>query len=157
MSVIAPDRQEREAGGRPALLFRVAGESFAAPLGDVEEAVDVGALHDLPGANGALRGVVLVRERLLPAYVPAAALGVMPLAGGTALVIRRGDVRVAVLVDDVDDVITVREGELQAAPSGGAAMGVVRGVVRHASQLVALVDVDAMVAALRGADRSEDA
>ncbi|HEY0996854.1 MAG TPA: chemotaxis protein CheW [Gemmatimonadaceae bacterium] len=149
------DREGRIAGADAALLFRVGRESFAAPLAEVEEAVDVTALHELPGATGALRGVVVVREALVPAYSAEAVLGARAEAPATALVIRRGDARLALLVDDVIDVIAIPRDGLQPAPGGGMAGDVVVGVAPHGARLVALLDVGALVAALGGGQSVE--
>lgn len=148
------DREGRIAGADAALLFRVGREAFAAPLAEVEEAVDVTTLHDLPGAVGALRGVVVVRDALVPAYSAEVALGARAEAPATALVVRRGDARLALLVDDVIDVIAIPREGLQPAP-GGAAAGVVLGVAPHGAHLVALLDMGALVAALGGGQSVE--
>lgn len=149
------DREGRIAGAGAALLFRVGRESFAAPLAEVEEAVDVAALHELPGATGALRGVVVVRDALVPAYAPDAVLGARAGAPSTALILRRGDARVALLVDDVIDVIAMPRDALQPAPGGSIAGDVVLGVASRGPQLVALLDLSALVAALGGGQSVE--
>ena len=154
MSESVADREGRIAGADAALLFRVGRESFAAPLAEVEEAVDVATLHDLPGATGALRGVVVVRDALVPAYSAEAVLGARAEAPATVLVVRRGDTRLALLVDDVIDVIPIPREGLQPAPGGGAS-GVVVGVAPHGARLVALLDMGALVAALGGGQSVE--
>ncbi len=149
------DRERRIAGADAALLFRVGRESFAAPLAEVEEAVDVAALHELPGATGAMRGVVVVRDALVPAYSPDLVLGARAEAPATALILRRGDARVALLVDDVIDVVAMPRDTLQPPPSGGVAGDVVVGVAPQGSRLVALLDMSALVAALGGGQSVE--
>jgi hypothetical protein len=55
-------------------------------------------------------------------------------------------------------VLHVRDGELRPAPAGDAReAAVVRGVVRRGSSLVAVVDLDALVAACRGRPQPEAA
>jgi chemotaxis signal transduction protein len=143
------------------LLFRVARELFAAELGGVEEAIDltsVELLQQMPGTSSSARTLFTLRGALVPLFSPAAALGVAPQEATTALVVRDGVSRVAIAVDDVEDVLTLRDGELRPGPAGDTRHGgVVRGVVRRGTLLVGLVDLDALVAACRGASQPEAA
>jgi chemotaxis signal transduction protein len=143
------------------LLFRVGRELFAAELSGVEEAVDlasVGPLQRLPGTAPTARGLLTVRGVLVPLFSPAGPLGVAPEGASTALVIRENAGRVAIIVDDVEDVLTLREGELRPAPAGDARDGgVLRGVARRGALLVAVVDLGALVAACRTSVRPEAA
>jgi chemotaxis signal transduction protein len=137
------------------LLFRVGRELFATELRAVEEAVDlsaVEAVQQLPGADSRMRGIFTLRGILVPLFSPARALGVVPGEAATALVVRDRRGRIAIATDDVEDVLKLRDGELRPLPAGDARdAGVVRGVVRRGTGLVAIVDLDALIAACRGA------
>ena len=143
------------------LLFRVGRELFAAELSGVEEAVDLESLAPLqqvPGTAPTARGLLMLRGSLVPLFSPAAPLGVAPEGASTALVIRENTGRVAILVDDVEDVLTLGDGELRPAPAGDARDGgVLRGVTRRGGSLVAIVDLMALVAGCRGSARPEAA
>jgi chemotaxis signal transduction protein len=140
------------------LLFRIAHELFAADLPAVEEAIDLSDVQQIPGAAHAVRGIFTLRGALVPLFSPVAALGVAPVEAATALVVRDARGRVAVVVDDVEDVLALRDGDLQPLPAGDARDGgVVRGVVRRGSHLVAVVDLAALVAACRGRHHPEAA
>jgi chemotaxis signal transduction protein len=138
------------------LLFRLGRELFAAELRAIEEAVDLDAVEQVPGTAASVRGVLTLRGALLPLLSPAAAVGVPLDRASTALVVRDGAGRLAIAVDDVEDVMSVREDELRALPAGDARdAALVRGVVRRGRDLVAVVDLDALIAACRGAAHSE--
>ncbi len=143
------------------LLFRVGRELFAAELGAVTEAVDlttVRQVQQIPGSSSLARGIFTLRGLLVPLFSPANALGVPADEAATALVVDDGAGRIAIVVDDVEDVITLREGELRPVPAGDARdAGVLRGVVRRGMMLVAVVDLDALVAACRGTSQPEAA
>jgi chemotaxis signal transduction protein len=143
------------------LVFRVGREFFAAPLGAVEEAVDLTAVREVkpvPGTASPTRGIFTLRGMLVPLVSPARALGVVPVEGAIALVVRDGAARIAIIADDVEDVLTLREGELRPVPTGDPRdPGVLRGVVRRGTMLVAVVDLDALVAACRGTSQPEAA
>jgi purine-binding chemotaxis protein CheW len=143
------------------LLFRVGRELFATELRGVEEAVDLTAIEAVPHAPGSdsrSRSIFTLRGTLVPLFSPAQALGVAPGEAATALVVRDGRGRIAILADDVEDVLTLRDGELRPVPAGnGRDAGVLRGVVRRGTTLVALVDLDALIAACRGTSHPETA
>jgi chemotaxis signal transduction protein len=143
------------------LLFRVGRELFAAELGAVEEAVDltaVRAVEQIPGSESPVRGIFTLRGVLVPLLSPAGPLRVTPDEGATALVVRDGATRVAIVVDDVEDVLEPRDGELRPLPAADARdAAVLRGVIRRGTMLVAVVNLDALIAACRGASQPEAA
>jgi purine-binding chemotaxis protein CheW len=143
------------------LLFRVGRELFAAELSAVEEAIDLTSVREvrqIPGGSSTARGIVTLRGALVPLFSPATPLGVALEEAATALVVRDRAGRIAILADDVEDVLTLREGELRALPAGDARdAGVLRGVVRRGPMLIAVVDLDALIAACRGASQPEAA
>jgi chemotaxis signal transduction protein len=131
------------------LMFRVGRELFATELRAVEEAIDLTAVQQVSGATSALRSVFTLRGSLVPLFSPTEALGVAPTEGATALIVRDDAGRIAIVADDVEDVLTVNDGEMRPVPTDDG--GVVRGVVRRGSALIAVVDLDALIAACRAA------
>jgi len=137
------------------LLFRIGRELFAADLRSVEEAVDLGDVQLVPGAAHAVRGVFTLRGVLVPLFSPLAVLGVAPAEAATAIVLRDDRGRVAVVVDDVDDVLTVSPSDVRPLPAADARdAAAVRGIVRRGADLVAVVDLPAVVASCRGAQKT---
>ncbi len=137
------------------LMFRVGDEHFAVELLTVEEVIDIPVIHHVPEMPPAMLGVVAVRGSLTPVYSPQVALG-LPLALRAAvLIFRRSGGRVGVLIDDVDDAISLDLRELRATRASADADNVVLGVVRHEETLVAIVDVDALIAACQQAALQE--
>jgi purine-binding chemotaxis protein CheW len=140
------------------LLFRVGRELFAVELRSIEEAIDLTAVEQIPAIATPVRGVLTLRGSLVPLFSPAAALGVTPGEASTALVVRDAAGRLAIAADDVEDVMTVGDGDLRPLPATDARDGgVVRGVVRRGRDLVAVVNLDALIAACRSAGRPEAA
>jgi purine-binding chemotaxis protein CheW len=158
------------------LLFRVGRDPFATDLLAVEEAVELGDVHPVPGAPPAMLGVLGLRGRLLPVYSPEHALGLPARSrpGQYVLVVRApgepDDARpVAVVVDDVEDVHRADMAAVQdpgaaggqageaagAAHGASAALDVVLGVLHWRGEIVALVDPDALVAACVEADEGQ--
>jgi len=142
------------AGTARLILFRVGTELFAAELALVEEVVEPDEVDPLPGMRGSMLGVVCVRDRAIPVYSPAAALGVPLAAPAAVLVARRGPQLVAVGVDAAEGVLEVRLDALRPPPFGDET---VLALAWREGEIVSVVDwmplVDACVAghALEGA------
>lgn len=147
---------------RDLLLFRIGPSRFAAPLAAVEEALDLApeTVQAVPGERAALRGVFPLRGSLVPVYDPPAALGATLVRGGTAMVVRPADggSRVALFVDDVEDVLENVPDEDVRPPTGAAdSDGIVRGVLHRAGSIIVVVDLNALVAACRSTDGGDRA
>ena len=173
------ERVRAKADGVDVLLFRVGGDLFATELVAVEEALELGDVHPVPGAPPAMLGVLGLRGRLVPVYSPESALR-QPARddrrAAYALVLRafgeqQGERPIAVAVDEVEDVhrVDLRELQdpgaaagaaraLQAAatpPGGGVEHDAVLGVVRWNGEIVALVDPEALAAACAAAGEGD--
>ncbi len=145
------DRVRGRSGQVDILLFRVGEERFGIDLAAVEEAIDIPPVHHVPEMPPAMLGVITVRGTLTSVYSPAEALGLSLHDGTSALIFRRGRSRLAVVVDEVDDVTALDLSSLRDAPGLDAGDGIVLGVVRQRDVLLALVDADALLAACQAA------
>jgi purine-binding chemotaxis protein CheW len=139
------------------LLFRVANERFGIELSAVDEAIDIPPVHHVPEMPAAMLGVITVRGIITSVYSPAAALGLALHDGTSALIFRRGRSRLAVVVDEVDDVTTLDLSLLRDAPALDAGDGIVLGVVRQRDALLALLDADSLLAACQAVSLPETA
>jgi purine-binding chemotaxis protein CheW len=149
--VVAATRTLRErvrvrSGSVELLLFRVAGERFAIDLSAVDEAIDLPPVHHVPEMPPSMLGVITVRGMLTPAYSPQAALGLALTDGASALIFKRGRHRFALVIDDVEDVLTLDLATLRDAPGIDESESVLLGVVRQRDALLALVDAEMLLA-----------
>ncbi|HJU65623.1 MAG TPA: chemotaxis protein CheW [Gemmatimonadaceae bacterium] len=129
------------------LLFRVGSEFFGLDLAAVEEAVELPAVHAVPEAPGELLGVFHLRDRLVPVYSTVGVMGVSPAADASvALVMRAGDRRIGLAVDDVEDVLSLDVSTVQRSPVPDAD-NVLMGVALHHDTLVSLLDAAALAGA----------
>ena len=143
------DRVKGRLGSVDLLLFRVGPECFAADLAAIEEAVERGEVHGVPEAPPNLIGVVDLRGRLIHVYSPEAALGVRLGPTATALLVVRAEGRrLALAIDDVDDVMTLPLSELRDVPAGTDPNGVLLGVAWRGDTLIALLDVEMLTQSL---------
>lgn len=144
-------------GSARVLVFRVGGERFAVSLPAIDEVIESPELRRMPDAPDRVRGVATLRGELLSVYDPLSLLGVAggvqqgTLAdawGGATLVFSRrgsGAHRVGLAVDDVYDALTIAESELKGVPGTDGADGALVGLVRRGSELIGVLDVDALL------------
>jgi purine-binding chemotaxis protein CheW len=134
------------AGEVELLLFRVGAESFAFDLAAAEEAVELESVHAVPDMPDAMLGVFDLRGRLIPVYSPSAMLCTPDSpTSGVLLLMRAGERRVGIVVDDVEDVVVLEHGMLRPPPSADAD-GLVLGVAFFGDALVTILDAHALVA-----------
>jgi len=145
------DRVRRRSGIAQLLVFRIARELFAVELITAEEALDMPTLHRLPEMPSSMLGVFTLRGALVSVFEPQNTLGVHCEQATTAVVFCGGERRVAIATDDVDDVVTVDLRTVRDAPGARTKSDALLGIVHRASDLIALLDADALVAAHRPA------
>jgi len=143
------ERVRRRSGGAQLLVFRIAQELFAVELITAEEALDMPTLHRLPEMAPSMLGVFTLRGALVSVFEPQVALGVACEQHATAVVFCGGERRVAIAADDVDDVVTVDLRSVRDAPGSRTKDAALLGIVHRASDLIALLDADTLVAAHR--------
>jgi chemotaxis signal transduction protein len=74
---------------------------------------------------------------------------------GAVLLFARDGCRIGLAIDDVYDAIVAEEGDLRSAPGTDAADGVLVGVIRRGTDLVAVLDANALLGALTAVSEGE--
>jgi purine-binding chemotaxis protein CheW len=143
------ERVRRRDGVAQLLIFRIATELFAVELITAEEALDMPTLHRLPEMPASMLGVFTLRGALVSVFEPQTMLGISCERAATAVVFCGGERRVAIATDDVDDVATVDLRTVRDAPGAGTKEGALLGIIHRESDLIALLDADAILAAHR--------
>lgn len=138
------------------LVFRIGRELFALPLHEVEEAVDVEQIQRIPEMSATMLGVLTLRGSSVPAYTASAALGIAAETNAAALIFVTDRGPLALLVDDVDDVLELPPGAVQRPPVEFADT-VLTGVARRGSDLVGVLDAASLIAACRAEPALESA
>ena len=137
---------------QPALhiVVRVGGERFAFPVTHVEEAIDTPTVEWVPVAPAGMLGQLPHRGRMIGAWDAGQVFHLVgPAAAGAALVLCRGERRLAIVVDDVMEMARIDGAGIRPVPGGLDAEGVLSGVclaTQGGNELVNVVDVDALTA-----------
>jgi purine-binding chemotaxis protein CheW len=128
---------------RQLVVFALRGEEYALPIERVREIVRPTRPRPLPGAAGAVRGIISLRGELVPIHDVAAWLGLGELDAerGRIVVAETAAGPVGLLVEAVCGVVTAGEEDLAPVPAGGPE-GLVR-VVRACDRLIGLLELEA--------------
>ncbi|MBS1869746.1 MAG: chemotaxis protein CheW [Actinobacteria bacterium] len=119
------------------VVCALGGEEYGLPVGQVREIVRYSAPRPVASDVPWMRGVVSLRGRLVPVHDLAARLGVTAAGGASAkLVIVEGDEPVGLVVDDVVEVLSLDQAQVEPVPSGSGR------IARVGERLVLLLDGD---------------
>ncbi|MBK5187244.1 MAG: chemotaxis protein CheW [Gemmatimonadaceae bacterium] len=126
--------------------MRQGAEYFALALTAAVEARERPLLAPLPGAPASLLGMLSDRGAAIPVFAASRILEVEGGGGEEVLVIVRDGARqIGLVVDEVEDVIMADLTVMQQPMGSMRGDGVVRGVVRSGTRLVAVLDARALV------------
>jgi chemotaxis signal transduction protein len=129
------------------LLMRHGEEFFALALTAAVEAMERPTLAPIPEAPASLLGMFSSKGGTIPVFTASRVLEVDGRGGGdeVLVIVRDGERRVGLVVDEVEDVIMADLTTMQQPMESMRGIGVVRGVVRSGIRLVAVLDARAIV------------
>jgi purine-binding chemotaxis protein CheW len=128
------------------VVFSLGSEEYGLPIGAVQEIIRYTRPRTIPSAPPSVRGVINLRGKIIPVVDLKSRLHIDgPDAEESKIVIvEAGAVTAGLIVDDVDEVITVDEDMLEQAPTGD--VGYISAVAKVGDRLLVLLDLDAMFA-----------
>ena len=126
------------------VVFSLGSEEYGLPITTVQEIIRYTRPRTIPSAPPSVRGVINLRGKIIPVVDLKARL---QLAGGDAeeskiVIVEAGAVTAGLIVDDVDEVITIDEDTLEQAPTGD--VGYISAVAKVGDRLLVLLDLEAM-------------
>lgn len=158
--VPAPTRTARRARaiamgtGAEHLVFRLAGESYALPLGVVKEILVVPVVTRVPRAPVHVLGIISVRGQLVTVMDLGTRIDPRLPAGGhqhdikARVLLVRGpaDEVIGLLVDEVDNVSRFAESDVEPPESLGGSLGEhVTGIARRDGEVVVVLSLAALL------------
>jgi purine-binding chemotaxis protein CheW len=144
------------AGALSLLIVQLDRERYALPSAAVREIARYRPCTPVPGAPAALPGIISQRGAILPVVDLRPVLGLpdRPLTKAARLVIgHHAGVDMALIAEAVEDLVTLPADAFERPPAGldPARAALLRGIAADEAGPVALIDLDALIAALRGA------
>lgn len=132
---------------RQVVVFRVGGGRYALPIDAVQEVVRYEEPQHVSADVPALVGVLGLRGRIIPVYDVAQRLGLtrgeVDGAAGKVLIANTRDGRAGLVVDDVEQVITLSPGAIHEPPAGSSAS--TAAIAQVGDELIVLLDAEQLV------------
>lgn len=154
---VEPAREPEPAATRSAewfdkmVVFFLGEQRYGLPITVVQEIQQLVAFSEVPQQGGAVVGMVNLRGSVIPALDMRRLVGLPPIdykLETPMIMCHAGGVFVALIVDEVEDVLTMPEGCLQAAPPMHALASKMIGVCRMDEYLIYLLDAEALLGSL---------
>jgi purine-binding chemotaxis protein CheW len=104
------------------VVFSLGSEEYALPIGSVHEIIRYTEPRTVASDAAWIRGVIGLRGKIIPIFDLAARMG-LETAGtepGKIVIVESGTGQVGVIVDEVEEVLTVRAEQLENVPSASS-------------------------------------
>lgn len=135
-----------DASASQLVVFCLDDDRYALPIFCVQEIIRYSPPRDVAAEDPSVRGVISLRGKVIPVYDLAAALG-RPQSdaddSASIVIVETGDALSGLVVDTVEEVLTVGAHEIEPAPRDAAAA--IDGIVKVDRHLVVLLDQDLLV------------
>jgi purine-binding chemotaxis protein CheW len=131
---------------RQLVVFSLGDEEYALPITQVQEIIRYSEPRAVASEAAWLRGVISLRGKIIPVCDLAARLGLARDGDGRAniVVVETEGGTAGVIVDEVQEVLTVDDAQLDAVPAAGAEF--IEAVVKVDDRLVVLLDASGIFA-----------
>ncbi|HLH65893.1 MAG TPA: chemotaxis protein CheW [Solirubrobacteraceae bacterium] len=131
---------------RQLVVFTLGAEHYALPIQMVNEIIRYSEPRSVASPNDWVRGVISLRGRIVPVYDVATRLGLRcELTEQSKIVIVEAGAETAgVIVDSVEEVLTVSADQIESAPGADPAM--IESIVRIGDRLIVLLTIGAIFA-----------
>jgi purine-binding chemotaxis protein CheW len=131
---------------RQLVVFSLGEEEYALPITQVHEIIRFTEPRSVSSSDPSVRGVISLRGKILPVYDLATRLGLEPAEASSdakIVIVETADDMAGVVVDDVEEVITIDAEQLDEAPAAGGPC--IDGIAKVGDRLVVLLDPEAIV------------
>jgi purine-binding chemotaxis protein CheW len=138
-----------ETHARQLVVFTLGAEQYALPIEQVHEIIRYTEPRSVASRVAWVRGVISLRGRIVPVYDLAARLGVSSeMSDQTKIVIVEAGAETAgVIVDDVEEVLTVEDAQIEDVP--GADANLIDSIAKVGERLVVQLKPEAIFEGLQ--------
>ena len=136
---------------RQLVVFTVGSEHYALPIQHVHEIIRYEQPRSVASPEPWVRGILSLRGRIVPIYDLATRLGVGSELGEKSkiVIVETGSETAGVIVDGVEEVLTVEESQFEEAPAVDTAL--IDAIVKIGDRLVVLLTPAALFPSLSAA------
>jgi purine-binding chemotaxis protein CheW len=136
-----------EATQQQLVVFSLGSEEYALPIGTVHEIIRYTEPRALASELPWIRGVIGLRGKIIPIFDLAARMGLAAVEGaepGKIVIVSTGAAQAGVIVDDVEEVLTVEASQLEDVPT--ANRDSIEAIAKIGDRLVVLLNADGLFA-----------
>ena len=128
------------------VVFSIGSEEYALPIGAVHEIIRYTEPRTVASEAAWIKGVIGLRGKIIPIFDLAARMGLVDLSAepGKIVIVETGTGQVGVIVDEVDEVITVTSDMLEDVPS--ASRDTIEAIAKVGDRLVILLNPEGLFA-----------
>jgi purine-binding chemotaxis protein CheW len=137
-----------ETNARQLVVFSLGEEEYALPVTSVQEIIHYTNPRAVASEAHWIQGVISLRGKIIPVVDLGARLGLVAerADSGKIVVVENGTVTAGVVVDDVEEVLTIDDAQLDAVPAAGS--DAIDGIVKIDDRLIILLDLDSLFGGL---------
>jgi purine-binding chemotaxis protein CheW len=128
------------------VVFSLGSEEYALPIGSVHEIIRFTEPRTVASDAAWIRGVIGLRGKIIPIFDLAARmeLGTVGSEPGKIVIVESGTGQVGVMVDEVEEVLTVSSEQLEDVPS--ASSDAIEAIAKIEDRLVILLNPEGLFA-----------
>lgn len=128
-----------QANHQQLVVFTLGAEHYALPIHAVNEIIRYSEPRSVASRTEWVRGVISLRGRIVPVFDVAARLGLTSALSEQSkiVIVEAGGEIAGVIVDSVEEVLTVSDDQIEEAPGADPAM--IEGIVRIDDRLIVLL------------------
>jgi purine-binding chemotaxis protein CheW len=121
------------------VVFTLGGEHYALPIHAVNEIIRYAEPRSVASRTDWVRGVISLRGRIVPVYDVAARIGIASelTEQSKIVIVEAGAETAGVIVDSVEEVLTVSDDQIEDAPGADSTM--IEAIVRINERLIVLL------------------
>jgi purine-binding chemotaxis protein CheW len=133
-----------EPSSQQLVVFSLASEEYALPIGAVHEIIRFTEPRTVASEDAWIRGVIGLRGKIIPIFDLAARMGLEGSEPGKIVIVESGTGQVGVMVDEVQEVLTVSSEDLEDVPS--ANRDSIEAIAKIEDRLVILLNPEGLFA-----------
>jgi len=135
---------------RQLVIFSLGAEEYALPIGSVHEIIRYTEPRTVASDAEWIRGVIGLRGKIIPIFDLAARMRLESSEPGKIVIVESGTGQVGVMVDEVEEVLTVSSEQLEDVPS--ATSTAIEAIAKIDDRLVILLNPAGLFARSSGED-----
>ena len=123
------------------VVFMIDGERYGVSIDQVQEIIRYTPPRSVSSDDPRVRGVINLRSRIIPVLDLASHLGVSSSngSGGNIVIVDANDATVGIVVDEVDEVLTVSADQVDRLPAASSSSG---RIAKTHDALIVILDLE---------------